>query len=246
VAVDGDGRIYTAEYGDGGRVQAFDSTGRFLTQWTVDPDMPVRDLAAARDGTVYVVQSGTILRFEGATGDALPALPRPSGASFDDVAVALDGSLWTVAGRSTIVHLGPDGRVRRTIDLHEAVDDDATPSRIAVSGSGDLYVTDQWTSLVYHLNPEGEFVDRFGGRPDRPTDPREDNISHAADVVVDGRGRVYVSDTGRGVRVFDADGRFLEGFGGNEVVFGLAVNDRDEVYGAFRNDHQIVRFHARD
>ena len=40
-----------------GRVQVFDSTGTFLTQWSADPSMPLRDLAADRGGTVYVVQS---------------------------------------------------------------------------------------------------------------------------------------------------------------------------------------------
>jgi hypothetical protein len=64
IAVDAQGRIYVGEY-SGGRVQVFDSSGKFLTQWSVDPKMPLRGLAADRDGTVYVVQRATKARRAG-------------------------------------------------------------------------------------------------------------------------------------------------------------------------------------
>ena len=51
VAVDGEGRIYTAEY-IGGRVQVFDSQGKILTQWMVDAKRPLVSMAADRKGTV--------------------------------------------------------------------------------------------------------------------------------------------------------------------------------------------------
>ncbi len=57
VAVDGEGHIYTAEY-IGGRVQVFDSEGKFVTQWMVDPKQPLTGMAAARKGIVYIVQEG--------------------------------------------------------------------------------------------------------------------------------------------------------------------------------------------
>ena len=38
IAVDASGNIYVAEY-LGGRVQMFDGNGKFITQWTVDPNM---------------------------------------------------------------------------------------------------------------------------------------------------------------------------------------------------------------
>lgn len=237
VAVDGDGRIYVAEY-QGGRVQVFDSTGTFLTQWMADPEMPLRDLAADRDGTVYVVQSGRLKRYDGGSGAPLPDLPSPGRTVvLDAVTLALDGSLWATAFPSNLVHLGRDGRVLQTLDLREAVHGDASPEQVAVSGTGDLYVTDRSSSEVYHLDASGRFVDRFGGRGDRP-----DNLSTPFDVVVDGRGRVYVSDLGEGIRVFDADGHFLDAFGGRSVVFGLAVDDRDAVFAAHRNDHAVVKY----
>ena len=233
VAVDGAGRIYVAEY-SGGRVQVFDSAGTFLTQWMADPKMPLVDLAADRGGTVHVVQSGRIRRFEGATGRALGEFPRATSMGYGDVTVALDGSLWA-ATMQTVVHLDRDGNVLRTIDIKEAVDEDATPERVAVSGDGHLYVLDQWKGDIYHLDPDGRFVDRFGGGRDGTADMTPE------DLAIDGRGRIYVSDLGSGVRVFDAAGQQLGSFGGG-VVFGIAFNDRDELFASRRNDHQVVKY----
>lgn len=240
VAVDGAGRIYVAEY-QGGRVQVFDSTGAFLTQWTADPEMPLRDLAATRDGTVYVVQRGHIARYDGATGTPLAALPHPDlTVSYDAVAVALDGSLWATAFPADLLHLSRDGAVLQRLDLREVVHDGASPDRVAVTGAGDVYVTDRSAAEVYRLDPSGRFVDRFGGRGERP-----DHFRSPHGLAVDGRGRVYVSDLGNGIRVFDADGHFLDAFGGRTVVFGLAINDRDEVFAAHRNEHQVVKYRVR-
>jgi len=60
--------------------------------------------------------------------------------------------------------------------------------------------------------------------------------------VVDGRGRVYVSDFGEAIEVYDAEGHPVATFGGTAVVFGLAVNDRDELFAAFRNDNQVAKY----
>jgi sugar lactone lactonase YvrE/DNA-directed RNA polymerase subunit RPC12/RpoP len=230
VAVDGAGRIYVAEY-SGGRVQVFDSAGTFLTQWMADPRMPLVDMAADRGGTVYIVQSGRIRRFEGATGRALGEW-RSQDLRYEDVTVALDGSLWAVSD-DEVMHLSRDGAVERRIDIKEAVDEDADPARVAVSGTGELYVLDHWKAHVYHLNPQGRFVDRFGGG----------GFPAPEDVAVDGRGRVYVSDLGSSaIQVFDGNGQPVGSVGQGGVVFGITFNDRDELFAAYRNAHAIVKF----
>jgi hypothetical protein len=235
VAVDGAGRIYVAEY-SGGRVQVFDSAGTFLTQWMADPKMPLVDMAADRGGTVYIVQSGRIRRYEGATGRALGELPRAPNFGYEDVTVALDGSLWAIS-EEDVVHLTREGGVQRTIRIKQAVDDEATAARVAVSGTGDLYVLDQWKADVYHLNRDGRFVDRFGGGGFPP----------AEDVAVDGRGRVFVSDLGSSsIRVFTAAGQPLGDVGGAGVVFGVALNDRDELFAAARNQNAIVKYRVKE
>jgi len=67
IAIDASGNIYVGEY-LGGRVQVFDGNGKFITQWTVDPNMPLRGFAADRKGQVDIAQKGQILRYEGSTG----------------------------------------------------------------------------------------------------------------------------------------------------------------------------------
>jgi streptogramin lyase/DNA-directed RNA polymerase subunit RPC12/RpoP len=235
VAVDGAGRIYVAEY-SGGRVQVFDSAGTFLTQWMADTRMPLVDMAADRGGTVYIVQSGRIRRFEGATGRALGEMSRARLFGYKDVTVALDGTLWAVS-ENAVVHLGRAGAVQRTIDLKQAVDEDASPARVAVSGTGDLYVLDEWNASVYHLNPGGRFVDRFGGKGEGLG-----NLRSPEDVAVDGRGRVYVSDLGTAIHVFDAAGQPVATFGGSSVVFGIAITAADDIFAAHRNDNQVIKY----
>ncbi|HEY0154294.1 MAG TPA: NHL repeat-containing protein [Longimicrobium sp.] len=238
VAVDGAGRIYVAEY-SGGRVQVFDSLGTFVTQWTADPRMPLLDLEADRGGTVYVVQSGRIRRYEGATGRLLGTVAG-AGQGVHDLVLALDGTLWVASGQADVVHLSRDGKVLRRVDLRQAVQEDAAPARLAVSGKGEVYALDRWTGEIYRLDTSGRFVDRFGGKGDGP-----EQFRWAMGLAIDGRGRVYVSDVGRGIRVFDATGHFVEAFGERAVVFGLAFDDHDGLYTAHRNDHQIVKYRVK-
>ncbi len=240
VAVDGQGRVYVAEY-SGGRVQVFDSAGVFLTQWTADPKMPLLDLEADRRGVVYVVQSGRIRRYEGATGKLLGTVPGSGGSyTVNDLALALDGSMWVVTWPHGILHLAADGGELRSIDAREAIGDDANPERVAVSGTGDLYVLDQWSADVYHLDATGKFVDRFGGKSDGPA-----ASGSPADLAVDGRGRVFVSDLGGGIRVYSPEGGLLGSFGPG-VVFGIGLTDRDEVFAAYRNKYRVVKFRLRE
>src|ERR1044071_5359411 len=92
IAVDGSGKIYVGDY-TGGRVQVFDAEGKFITQWMVDPKMPLTGFAADRGGTVYIVQSGVITRHDGATGKLLGQLAYSEGWGFDDVVVGADGGV---------------------------------------------------------------------------------------------------------------------------------------------------------
>lgn len=238
VAVDGSGRIYVAEY-SGGRVQVFDSLGTFVTQWTADPSMPLLDLEVDRGGTAYVVQSGRIRRYEGATGRLLGTVAG-AGQSVNDLVLALDGTLWAATNSADVVHLSRDGKVLRRVDLRRAVQEDAAPARLAVSGKGEVYALDRWTGEIYRLDASGRFVDRFGGKGDGP-----EQFRWAVGLAIDGRGRVYVSDLGRGIRVFDASGHFVDAFGERAVVFGLAFDDRDGLYTAHRNDHEIVKYRVK-
>src|SRR5215469_13621021 len=92
VGVDGSGNIYVGEYLQR-RVVVFDSTGRFTSQWTVGPQMKIQRMAADRKGNVYILGSGAIWRFEGATGKELGHLDCPGPGAYNDITVTSDGGL---------------------------------------------------------------------------------------------------------------------------------------------------------
>jgi len=236
VAVDAAGRVYVAEY-QGGRVQVFDAAGTFVTQWMADPEMPLVSMAAGRDGTVYVVQSGDIDRYEGPTGRPLGSIGGRG--RYGSVFVALDGTLWTIADRTHVVQLAPDGRRLRSFDVAAGAGARAHPNDVAVSGAGDVYVSDQFSGEIYRFDAAGRFQDRFGGRGEGAG-----NLRMPSGMAIDGRGRLFASDPGNGIRVFDAAGQFIDYFAGGQVVFGLAFTDSDELYAAHRNDHSVVVWRA--
>jgi sugar lactone lactonase YvrE len=189
-------------------------------------------MAAGRDGTVYVVQRGVITRYEGATGRRLGEIRGPL--RYDDVFVALDGTLWATGDRTEVAHLTAGGDVLSRADLADAIGSRVHSAAIAASGAGDVYVSDRFSGEIYRLDGQGRFQDRFGGHGEA-----DGNIRMPSGLAVDGQGRLYVSDPGRGIRVFDRTGAFLDSFAGG-VVFGLAFNDKDELYAAHRNEHAVV------
>ena len=236
VAVDGEGRIYAADY-MGGRVQVFDAAGKFITQWMVDAKMPLRGLAAHRNGTVYIVQRGKIQRYEGASGKFLGELSYSGGNNFDDVTVAADGGLVAAWHRHSddIVRFDAAGKVVKVLRsaISTQTDRSELSMRVAVDGLGNIYALGTFNDAIFKFTPEGRYVTRFGSAGNEPGQFR---ALHT--VAVDGRGRVYVSDS-KGIQVFDADGRYLNVFKSVPVAFGMVFNDRNELFVAART--QIVK-----
>jgi 6-bladed beta-propeller len=240
VAVDAQGHIYAAEY-IGGRVQVFDSQGKFLTQWMVDAKKPLSGMAADRKGNVYVVQGGSIFRYAGVTGQSLGEVEKRGGPGFrqnySDVFVALDGSLYAIAANYFLVHMGTDGAIKSIIDAREKTGEHLNFDALAVSGQGHIYALDRSEESVFKFGPDGRFINRFGGDGDQPG-----QLKSPDDVEIDGQGRIYVCDVGRAVQVFDADGRYVDSFAKNEVIFGLAINDSNEIFASQRNRHMIIKY----
>lgn len=235
VAVDADGHIYAADY-TGGRVQVFDATGKFLTQWMVDAKMPLTSLAADRKGTVYVTQSGDINRYEGLTGKPLGKLTA-TGRGFDDVTVTADGGLVAVQDGQDIVRFDANGRTVSVIKdaISEQSGDSELDGHIAVDGLGNFYELGTFNNAVFKFAPNGKYLNRIGGAGDEPGLFR---APHS--VAVDGQGRIYVSDI-KGIQVFDANGRYLDVFKVEKsVAFGMVFNDRNELFVAARTE--IVKF----
>jgi DNA-directed RNA polymerase subunit RPC12/RpoP len=239
IAVDGEGRIYVGEYSGSGRIQVFDSTGKFITQWTVDPKMPLRDLTADRKGTVYVVQRGEVSRFEGASGTPVGKVEYNGGprAYFDNARSLPDGGMIAIVNNEDVVRFNASGQVVRTISksVSGQTDSSELDASVAADGLGNIYVLGSFNDAVFKYSPEGRFLNTFGGDGDGPGQFRAVQA-----IAVDGQGRVYVSDI-KGIQVFDANGRYLDTFNvdGN-VAFGMVFNDRDELFVAART--QVVKY----
>jgi DNA-directed RNA polymerase subunit RPC12/RpoP len=239
IGIDGEGRIYVGEY-TGGRVQVFDHDGKFITQWTVDPKKALLNLAVNRKGTVYVVHPSQILRYDGPTGNLLGEVTKPASNRnefYSDVFVALDGSLYAIGSNSNIIHLSPDGEVKSIIKVAEKVGEEVSFDKVAVDGSGNIYALEDHMESIFKFAPDGKYINRFGGKG-----KGSGQLSSPSNIAVDGQGRVYVSDLGRGVQVFDGSGRYLDAFGGHEVIFGLAIDDQNEIFATERNRHKIVKY----
>lgn len=235
IALDAEGHIYVGEY-SGGRVQVFDPQGKFLTQWSVDAKMPLRGMAADRKGNVFVVQKGSITRYEGATGKSLGQFG--SGAGFDDVTTTADGGLVAFARQTSddIIRFGPDGQQTKVI--RSAVSGQTERSelsiRVAADGLGNIYALGEFNNAVFKFTPDGRFVTQFGGEGDEAGQFRAPSA-----VGVDNQGRVYVCDF-KGVQVFDTNGRYLGLIKVRGAASGVALNDRGELFVVART--QVYKF----
>jgi hypothetical protein len=235
IGIDAEGNIYVGEY-IGGRVQVFDSMGKFITQWMIDQKMPLRGLTADRQGRVYVAQKGTIFRFEGKTGNPLGQMSYENG--FDDVNATADGGLICAWYRNSddIVRFDSNGRAALTIPkaISSTSGDSELNTRVAADGLGNIFALGTFNNGVFKFSRDGKFVNRFGSDGDQPGQFRAPSA-----IAVDGKGRIYVSDI-KGIQVFDADGRYLDTIKLDGHAFGMSFNDRDELF-VIARDH-VVKF----
>ncbi|HYM00028.1 MAG TPA: 6-bladed beta-propeller [Blastocatellia bacterium] len=241
VAVDSSGRIYVGEYGER-RIQVFDSTGKFTTQWMVRPEIAVHELAADRQGNVYVEGGGSIWRFEGSTGKELGHMDYPGGSWFNDVVATADGGLVAshfVSG-DDIIRFDRNGRTSLVIRKAVSTQSDRPEPQvhIAVDGLGNIYALSMFSNAVYKFSTDGKFISKFGSAGDEPGQFRA-----PLSIAVDGQGRVYVGDF-KGVQAFDANGRYLGILKHTGVPLGMVVDDNNSLFVAAR-DH-VVKIALKD
>jgi DNA-binding beta-propeller fold protein YncE len=241
IAVDASGNIYVAEY-LGGRVQVFDGNGKFITQWTVDREMPLRGFAADRKGNIYIAQKGRILRYEGSTGKQSGEVEYVEGNGFDDITATPDGGLvcaWQ-RNRDDVVRFNSSGEVVNTIKaaISSASGKSELNMSVAVDGVGNIFALGSFNEAVFKFGPDGKFINRFGGSGNEPGQLRA-----ASAIAVDGRGRVYVSDI-KGIQVYDPDGRYLSLLKVEGHAFGMVFNDKNELFVAART--QVIKLNLAD
>jgi streptogramin lyase len=243
IAVDyTNGNIYVADY-QGGRVQSFDATGKFIVQWNVgDRKTIISSLAADRKGSVFVVAAGKLLQYDGANGKLLGEVPHAEDLDFYEYAVTTaDGGLAAVDSNETIVKLDSEFNVTLTIpDAIATVSGDSElDTKVAVDGSGNFYVMGSFNYGVFKFGPDGKFINRFGGEGDQPG-----QFQAMEAIAVDGKGQVFVSDI-NGIQVFDPDGRYIRIFDIPGATFGMVFNDQSELLAA-SNDQKVRKYSFKE
>lgn len=235
IGVDGEGRIYTADYQDG-RVQVFDAEGKFITTWNAELDI-IESFAVDRQGIVYAQRIGKINRYNGQTGEFLGEVPLGGGIfSLDDIYLTADGGLIAY-GDDTLVRL--DGAGKTTLRLDDVIreQDDDVPLiniQIAADGSGNIYLAAKDT--IFKFDREGKFVTRI------PTVVGEDDHGGMPlDMAVDGRGRIFLSAID-GIKIFEGNGRHVNLISYPGISFGLHLTDDDHLFIMNRNENEVQEF----
>ena len=240
VAVDPQGRIYVAEY-QGGRVQQFDAAGKFLSQFQADPKSVILALTAGRDNVIYVVHPAKIVKYDANNGDRIAEVPNLNGNTkefYSSACAALDGNLYAIGSNSNIIRINRSGQVSTAVNVQQKAGEDTDLEQLTVDGGGNIYALDSRSNTVLKFGPDGGLITRFGGKGSG--DPQ---LSSPSFLAADNQGRVFVADSGRGIRVFDTDGKLLAGLGPERgLVFGLAFNSANELLACARNDHKVIKY----
>jgi sugar lactone lactonase YvrE len=269
------GTTLIAGNGTPGNVDGPGETARFNVPY---------DVASAPDGTLYVADSennairkiapdGTVSTF---AGDGTPGfadgvgkeakLNAPSG-----VTVAADGALIVADyGNHRIRRITPDGTVSTIAGTGAASYSDgpgatarfASPSDLTLDANGDVIVADTLNNRIRKIDmskPDHPVTTLAGsgvqGLADGPADQAQ--FSTPADVAVDGKGNVYVADTGnhairkinlvdtgRGVTVVAGNGSagYLDAAGPSarfNTPYGIAFGPGGVLYVADANNNSV-------
>lgn len=229
IAVDNNGNVFVAEY-LGGRIQIFDTDGKFKTQCLVDEKLPLLSLAADRRGNLFALQAATIIQFD-AENCAVRNTLGPTGSSlYRSVAMGADGVLYAVltgAQKDAIVRINPAGLVTTVVDsaISGQRDRPELNPTLAVDGRGNFYILGSFAGQVFKFDRSGKFQNTIGSDGSEPGQFRA-----VQTLAVDSQGRVYVSDV-KGIQVFAPDGRYLDVFKVPEgVVSGMTFDDQDNLW----------------
>lgn len=252
ISLDNRGHIYVGEYSNG-RVQVFDTSGKYLSEFSLGAGSYLQNLIADRNGTVYAIASSHILRFTGASGTAPEEIgggaagqpPR----SYTAACLAPDGAIYAISdgfdGTPRIVKIDAgSGRILSSFETNKSVGESLDLFRIVATTTGEVYALDR-AKGVFKFAADGRYINRFGGGKTAGASPRNllpSQLFTPQNIAADSQGRIYVSDPGSCIKVYDKDGNYLDTFGGNDVVFGIAIDDQDNIYACLRNRHTVGKY----
>ncbi len=188
IAVDHEDNVYVLSRSDH-PVLVFDRNGAILRHWGEGFFGRAHGVRLAPDGTVFCTDDGAhfVAKFT-PDGEILMTLGQRG--------VASDTGYyhtWDVfQSTSTIAHAGPPFN---------------RPTGVAITASGDLFVSDGYgNSRIHHFDAAGNLLHSWGEPGGRPGQFR---LPH--DVALDSRGRLLVADRENSrIQLFDQSGSLLE------------------------------------
>ncbi|MDE1770423.1 MAG: 6-bladed beta-propeller [Thaumarchaeota archaeon] len=196
VAVDDAGNMYVADLTNS--IQKFDPLGNFVMKIGHDKLNGVSDVAVDKSGDVYIVDSGNSQIAEYSSNGTL---------------ITKWGSYCDMS--STRGCIDPDGSGPFAIGDGQFQD----PTRIAIDGSGKIYVTDQDNDRIQIFDSSGHFLYKFGS-----SGSDSGQFANPVGIAVDSFGNIYVADQNNArVQVFNLNNLGIAGFSSNTVASSLSV-----------------------
>ncbi|HKX84457.1 MAG TPA: NHL repeat-containing protein, partial [Pyrinomonadaceae bacterium] len=217
VAVDGQGRIYSSDYSPI-KIQVFDSSGKFLTQWKPEKGANLYDLTADTSGNLFVANNVGVFKYAGESGELLASVEKiyPKG-----LAITWDGKVLVTAGKSLMIFDNDLKLVNEVKDAAERASSTSGFEAVAVDGEETMYVLDRHNGDICKFSSDGKFLNRF---------PTGTTAAHA--LAVDPQGRIFLSNTSD-ILVFDASGRKVKEFDTYQA-FGLKFDQLGDLFIATR------------
>jgi streptogramin lyase len=217
VAVDGKGRIYSSDYSPIG-IQVFNPDGTFLNQWLPEDGNNLYDLAADREGNLFVANNRGVFKYEGESGKLLGKI---DGIYPRGMALSWDGKIVVTEGRTFSVYDKALKLVNKFADAAEQVNSSFGFSKAAIAGDGTIFMLGRTDKDVFKFTMDGKFLDRF---------PHGGNSPNA--IAIGPSGRIFIADTSR-IKVLDAAGNKLADIKAYQA-FGMAFNSNGELFLADR------------
>ncbi|HKO94763.1 MAG TPA: hypothetical protein VJU61_26590, partial [Polyangiaceae bacterium] len=239
VGVDASGVIYVCEFtsDEPTRVQRFAADGSFIGQWFTVDEPIVNDMVVDRNGKLYLLQSGPIFMYDGASGSKLGILELPTYSdSPQALALTPDNGLLSV-GINQILRFNAAGQV--VLDVRDTVDpvlDNAFfLDRATMDGLSNMYFIATADPTIYKYDAQGVFQDRIGTEGDGVG--QFDTFPGA--IAVDGRGRIYADDFD-GIEVFEPNGVSRGLIPGTTAA--MVISAQNELIVVDGNESKLIKY----
>lgn len=153
-----------------------------------------------------------------------------------DAAVAPDGTIWTVSGKTTLVGFKPDGTLEKLVPFERGLEDGQVISieGLDVDEDGNIYLCDYGRNFIHVVSPEGEMLLSIGVQLPSEVAVRGDRMAVAA---------------ANGIAVMTTDGELVSQWGsrGNaedqvDIPHGIVWADDDTILVSDTHNRRIKAY----